>query len=140
MSTTGDRQAAWPHQGSTSWPSKHDKLCTGCSSASLPLKPSLHLHKAANGLVWAVCILLQLPRVSKVVGPKRKKLAEAESQLEVANRQLKEKQDALAAVVLRVNSLKHQLADAESEQRQLNAQVRAQHAACLLLSSPCEGG
>lgn len=91
----------------------------------MPLKPGLHLINLQSGLVGAMCILLQLPRVSKVVGPKRKKLAEAESQLEVANRQLKEKQDALAAVVLRVNSLKHQLADAESEQRQLNAQVRS---------------
>lgn len=63
-------------------------------------------------------------RVSKVVEPKRKKLAEAEAQLEAANSQLKEKQDALAAVVDRVNNLRKQLADAESEQRQLSAQVR----------------
>ena len=58
-----------------------------------------------------------------MVEPKRKKLAEAEAQLEAANTQLKEKQDALAAVIKRVNTLKQQLADAESEQRQLNAQV-----------------
>jgi dynein heavy chain len=62
--------------------------------------------------------------VSKVVEPKRQKLAEAEAQLEAANSQLKAKQDALAAVVQRVNTLKQQLADAESEQRQLNTQVR----------------
>lgn len=60
-----------------------------------------------------------------MVEPKRKKLAEAEAQLQAANAQLKEKQDALAAVVHRVNDLKRQLADAESEQRQLHAQVRA---------------
>jgi hypothetical protein len=63
-------------------------------------------------------------RVSKVVEPKRKKLAEAEGQLEAANKQLKDKQDALSAVVQRVDNLKQQLADAESEQRQLSAQVR----------------
>lgn len=61
--------------------------------------------------------------MSNVVEPKRKKLAEAEAQLEAANSQLKAKQDALAAVVQRVDNLKQQLADAESEQRQLNAQV-----------------
>lgn len=58
-----------------------------------------------------------------MVEPKRKKLAEAEAQLQAANSQLREKQDALAAVVQRVNNLKKQLADAESEQRQLTAQV-----------------
>jgi dynein heavy chain len=62
-------------------------------------------------------------RVAKVVEPKRQKLREAEAQLEQANAQLQEKQDALAAVVARVNSLKKQLADAQSEQCKLNDQV-----------------
>ncbi|WIA13579.1 hypothetical protein OEZ85_007146 [Tetradesmus obliquus] len=62
-------------------------------------------------------------RVAKVVEPKRQKLREAEAQLEQANAQLQEKQDALAAVVSRVNSLKKQLADAQSEQCKLNDQV-----------------
>eukprot|EP00879_Flechtneria_rotunda_P020212 GHRR01021253.1.p1 GENE.GHRR01021253.1~~GHRR01021253.1.p1 ORF type:complete len:968 (+),score=349.26 GHRR01021253.1:519-3422(+) len=62
-------------------------------------------------------------RVAKTVEPKRQKLREAESQLERANKQLQEKQDALAAVVARVNRLQQQLADAQSEQRQLNDQV-----------------
>jgi dynein heavy chain len=64
-----------------------------------------------------------LTRVAKVVEPKRQKLREAEAQLEQANAQLQEKQDALAAVVARVNSLKKQLADAQSEQCKLNDQV-----------------
>lgn len=63
-------------------------------------------------------------RVAKVVEPKRRKLAVAEAQLAAANKQLQEKQGALAAVVQRVANLKKQLADAESEQRQLNHQVR----------------
>jgi hypothetical protein len=63
------------------------------------------------------------PRVAKVVEPKRQKLREAETQLEQANAQLQEKQDALAAVVANVNSLKKQLADAQSEQCKLNDQV-----------------
>eukprot|EP00879_Flechtneria_rotunda_P011225 GHRR01011724.1.p1 GENE.GHRR01011724.1~~GHRR01011724.1.p1 ORF type:complete len:1363 (+),score=486.85 GHRR01011724.1:1838-5926(+) len=62
-------------------------------------------------------------RVAKTVEPKRQKLREAESQLERANKQLQEKQDALAAVVARVNRLQQQLADAQSEQRQLNDQA-----------------
>jgi dynein heavy chain len=66
-------------------------------------------------------------RISKVVEPKRKKLAEAEAKLEAANSQLKAKQDALAAVVQRVSALKQQLTDAESEQRQLSAQVGLMH-------------
>lgn len=81
-------------------------------------------------------LLLQKCRVSKVVEPKRKTLAAAEAQLEAANKQLQEKQDALAAVVQRVNSLKQQLADAESEQRQLHAQVR-QSASAYMWKSPC---
>lgn len=76
--------------------------------------------------------------MSKVVEPKRKKLQEAESQLETANSQLKAKQDALAAVVQRVNNLKQQLADAESEQRQLSAQVRQHvHVAKVLSDVAC---
>jgi septal ring factor EnvC (AmiA/AmiB activator) len=72
--------------------------------------------------------------VSKVVEPKRKKLAEAEAQLDAANNQLKEKQDALAAVVQRVDTLKQQLADAESEQRQLSAQVRDVYSSVSLIT------
>lgn len=84
-------------------------------------------------------VLLLCPaacRVSQVVEPKRKKLAEAEAQLEAANSQLREKQDALAAVVQRVNNLKKQLADAESEQRQLAAQVCGGPLTALLWCSP----
>jgi peptidoglycan hydrolase CwlO-like protein len=66
--------------------------------------------------VWAL-------RVAKVVEPKRQKLREAEAHLEQANKQLQEKQDALAAVVARVDDLKKRLGNAQSEQRQLNEQV-----------------
>lgn len=64
-----------------------------------------------------------MPRVAKVVEPKRQKLREAERHLEQANKQLQEKQDALAAVVARVEDLRKQLGNAQSEQRQLNEQV-----------------
>lgn len=58
-----------------------------------------------------------------MVEPKRQKLRAAEEKLEVANKQLQEKQDALAAVVARVEGLQRQLADAQSEQRKLNDQA-----------------
>lgn len=60
-----------------------------------------------------------------MVEPKRQKLREAEQTLEGANKQLAEKQAALAAVVGRVNVLRQALADAEHEQRQLHEQVRS---------------
>jgi dynein heavy chain len=62
-------------------------------------------------------------RVAKTVEPKRRKLAEAEGQLEAANKHLRGKQDALAAVVARVNGLKQRLAAAESKQQQLHLQA-----------------
>jgi phage shock protein A len=49
-----------------------------------------------------------------------------------ANATLKEKQDALAAVMARVDSLKQQLANAQSEQRKLTDQVRL-----LMKNKPC---
>lgn len=75
------------------------------------------------------CYTAIVHRVAKVVEPKRQKLREAEAELEKANSQLREKQNALAAVVARVNDLKKQLSDAHSEQCKLNDQVRTPVAA-----------
>jgi len=58
--------------------------------------------------------------VAKVVEPKRVKLREAEASLAAANATLKEKQDALAAVIANVESLKAQLSQAQTEQKELN--------------------
>ena len=58
--------------------------------------------------------------VAKVVEPKKAKLKEAESSLASANATLKEKQDALNAVIANVESLQKQLADAQAEQKALN--------------------
>ena len=74
-------------------------------------------------LLYSVVAVLLL-RVAKTVEPKRQKLQEAENLLASANAKLKEKQDALAAVISRVEGLKQQLANAQSEQRKLTDQVR----------------
>lgn len=65
--------------------------------------------------------------MARVVEPKRQKLRAAEEKLEAANKQLQEKQDALAAVIARVQGLQKQLAGAQSEQRKLNDQVIEDH-------------
>lgn len=116
--------------------------CLGAGSTAFNVHQQAvtHMRAAMNIVPLADCAKLALcfwpyvltpltagsfpPRVAKVVEPKRQKLREAEAQLEQANAQLQEKQDALAAVVSRVNSLKKQLADAQSEQCKLNDQVR----------------
>lgn len=68
-------------------------------------------------LCLSACLLCN--RVIKVVGPKKQKLAEAEASLKAANAKLQEKQAALQSVVDRVESLKKQLADAQTQQRKL---------------------
>ena len=62
-------------------------------------------------------------RVAKVVEPKKASLRKAEEMLETANRQLKEKQDTLQAVIDRVEALQNQLATAQREQQELNDQA-----------------
>ena len=59
----------------------------------------------------------------QVVGPKREKLREAETQLAEANRKLAEKQAMLKAVIDRVEGLQKQLSTAQQEQKDLNDQV-----------------
>ncbi|MEW5314022.1 MAG: hypothetical protein WDW38_005550 [Sanguina aurantia] len=79
--------------------------------------------KAAMSLCMWTRAMETYNRVVKVVGPKREKLAAAESSLTAANAQLAQKQAVLLQVVERVEGLKKGLAAAQLEQRELNDQA-----------------
>lgn len=78
---------------------------------------------AAKSLCIWVHAMDKFHIVNKVVEPKKQKLAKAESELAQANAQLKEKQDALQAVLDKVAALESQLSQAQQEQKDLNDQV-----------------
>jgi len=79
--------------------------------------------KAAMSLCMWTHAMDVYNRVSKVVGPKRAKLSQAEAQLAEANRKLSEKQAALRKVEDNVEALKQQLHQAQQEQKELNEQA-----------------
>ena len=74
------------------------------------LKVVKKASKAAYGLCSWVRAMEAYDRVAKVVGPKRVTLAAAEADLEEVMNQLKEKQDALQAVVDKIQALNDDLA------------------------------
>ena len=73
------------------------------------LKVVKKASKAAYGLCSWVRAMEAYDRVAKVVGPKRVTLAAAEADLEEVMNQLKEKQDALQAVVDKIQALNDDL-------------------------------
>ena len=87
------------------------------------LKVVKKASKAAYGLCSWVRAMEAYDRVAKVVGPKRVTLAAAEADLEEVMNQLKEKQDALQAVVDKIQALNDDLAAKKAYSDQLESDV-----------------
>ena len=78
-----------------------------------------NVSKAAKGLCMWVRAVDTYAGVAKEVEPKRKRLKEADELLQVAQSSLAEKQAQLESVVEKVRQLEEQLAQAQSDQKQL---------------------
>eukprot|EP00892_Ulva_mutabilis_P004868 jgi/Ulvmu1/2753/UM014_0211.1 len=87
-------------------------------------KNVLKVSKAAFGLASWVKAMETYDRVAKVVGPKKKALAEAEAQLKVVMDALSIKQKELQEVVDKLNHLDQQLRNAKQRKADLEAEFK----------------